>query len=40
MKWEFEDYLCLSVWAIAMIANLAVWGTIFYVAWHFIAKYW
>jgi len=30
----------LTFWFFCVLANLAFWGGVIYVAWHFISKYW
>jgi hypothetical protein len=30
----------LALLATALVCFMAFWGTVFYVAWHFIAKFW
>ena len=32
--------LLLGLWVLGVMAVIAFWGTIFYVAWHFISKWW
>ncbi len=30
----------IGLWILAIVLNLAVWGTVIYVAYHFISKWW
>lgn len=30
----------VAMWCIAVVVQLAIYGTVAYVAWHFLSKFW
>jgi hypothetical protein len=34
------SFLIFFVWLAGVVGTVAFWGTVFYVAWHFLSKYW